>query len=219
MASDVVGAKEKPYVICSGCVTSRTGGGGKCSIILAGLRDNEIKEQQNCGFRTSLFASRLPGEPVLRQKTDTNTATGAKKVLSVSKEGKTAHHSTCLGSPQLKKKKKKLSPAASCATICMKKGPSKNIFLSFQAISLIPDELQGRGKRYGCGLAGGKGGILWQRLSVRVSMHANMSWSEYICITEKVCLMAAFLIIIISIWHSFLYLLCLGACAYAFGPG
>lgn len=41
------------------------------------------------------------------------------------------------------------------------KGPSKNIFLSFQAISLIPDELQGRGKHYGCGLAGGKEGILW----------------------------------------------------------
>lgn len=42
----------------------------------------------------------------------------------------------------------------------MKKGPSKNIFLSFQAISLIPDELQGRGKHYGCGLAGGEEGIL-----------------------------------------------------------
>lgn len=41
------------------------------------------------------------------------------------------------------------------------KGPSKNIFLSFQAISLIPDELQGRGKHYGCGLAGGGEGILW----------------------------------------------------------
>lgn len=27
VASDVVGAKEKPYVICSGCVTSRTWGG------------------------------------------------------------------------------------------------------------------------------------------------------------------------------------------------
>lgn len=189
MASDVVGAKEKPYVICSGCVTSRTGGWG--ASVPSGLRDNEIKEQQNCGCRMSPFASRLPGEPVLQEKTDTNTATGAKKILSVSKEGKTAHHSTCLGSLQLKRKKKKLSPAASCATICMKKGPSKNIFLSFQAISLIPDELQGRGKCYGCGLAGGKGGILWQRLSVRVSIHANMSWSEYICITEKVCLMAA----------------------------
>lgn len=99
-----------------------------------------------------------------------------------------------------KKEKKKLSPAASCATICMKKGPSKNIFLSFQAISLIPDELQGRGKCYGCGLAGGKGGILWQRLSVCVSMHVNMSWSEYICITEKVCLMAAFF------YYYYLYL-------------
>lgn len=52
-------------------------------------------------------------------------------------------------------------PAASCATICMKRGPSKNIFLSFQAISLIPDELQGRGKHYGCGLAGGGERILW----------------------------------------------------------
>lgn len=82
MASDVVGAKEKPYVICSGCVTSRTGGwGGKRSIILAGLRDNEIKEQQNCGCRMSPFASRLPGEPVLQKKTDANTATGAKKIL------------------------------------------------------------------------------------------------------------------------------------------
>ena len=53
-------------------------------------------------------------------------------------------------------------PAVSCATICMKKGPSKNIFLSFQAISLIPNELQGRGKHYGCGLAGGGEGILWE---------------------------------------------------------
>lgn len=80
----------------------------------------------------------------------------------MSKEGTTAHHSTCLGSLQLKKTKNKtVSPAASCATIRMKKGPSKNIFLSFQAISLIPDELQGRGKCYGRGLAGGKGGILW----------------------------------------------------------
>lgn len=130
---------------------------------------------------------------MLQGKTDTNTATGAKKTHSVSKEGTTAHRSTCLGSPQFKKIKKKLSPAASCATICMKKGPSKNIFLSFQAISLIPDELQGRGKCYGCGLAGGRGEILWQRLSVRVSMYANMSWPEYICITEKICLMAAFL--------------------------
>lgn len=41
----------------------------------------------------------------------------------------------------------------------MKKGPSKNIFLSFQAISLIPDERQGRGTCHGRGLAGGKGGI------------------------------------------------------------
>lgn len=39
------------------------------------------------------------------------------------------------------------------------KGPSKSIFLSFQAISLIPDELQGRGKHYGRGLAGGGEGI------------------------------------------------------------
>lgn len=90
----------------------------------------------------------------------------------------------------------------------MKKGPSKNIFLSFQAISLIPDELQGRGKRYGCGLAGGKGGILWQRLSVRVSMHANMSWSEYICITEKVRLMAASFFLLLLVFGIPFYTFC-----------
>lgn len=112
---------------------SRRGlGGGKCSIILAGLRDNEIKEQQNCGCRTSPFASRLPGEPVLQQKTDTNTATGAKKILSVSKEGKTAHHSTCLGSPQLKKKKKKTKSSCFLCHHMHEKGAIK------EHISFIP---------------------------------------------------------------------------------
>lgn len=78
----------------------------------------------------------------------------------------------------------------------MKKGPSKNIFLSFQAISLIPDELQGR--------------MLWmwvsrwQRRDLVVAIeHARFNVCEheleYICITEKICLMAAFFFI----GHSF----------------
>lgn len=100
---------------------------------------------------------------------------------------------------------KTAGPAASCATICMKKGPSKNIFLSFQAISLIPDELQGRGKCYRCGLAGGKGGILWKRLSVRVSMYVNQNWCEYICITEKICLMAAFFFLFGIPFNTFVF--------------
>lgn len=61
------------------------------------------------------------------------------------------------------------------------KEPSKNIFLSFQAISLIPDELQGRGKHYGCGLAGGREGILWL-VHQCACMCMNTSLSEYICI-------------------------------------
>lgn len=70
------------------------------------------------------------------------------------------------------------------------KRPSKNIFLSFQAISLIPDELQGRGKHYGCELAGGKEGICRQCMSVRVSVYESLS--EYIYITEKIYLITAF---------------------------
>lgn len=72
------------------------------------------------------------------------------------------------------------------------KGASKTIFLSFQAISLIPDELQGRGKHYGCGLAGGEEGILWvvhECACFSVCMCVNMSFSEYICIIAKPCLM------------------------------
>lgn len=84
------------------------------------------------------------------------------------------------------------------------KGPSKNIFLSFQAISLIPDELQGRGKHYGCGLAGGGEGILWV---VRVSMCVNISLSEYICIIVKPSLMTE------PFQFVFLFILCICVCA------
>lgn len=109
----------------------------------------------------------------------------------------TPHHSLCLGflqlNPWLLKKKEKKKPSCILCHHTHEMGPSKNIFLSFQAISLIPDELQGRGKHYGCGLAGGKEGILWvvhecARLNVR--MCVNRSLSEYICMTEKICLMA-----------------------------
>lgn len=55
------------------------------------------------------------------------------------------------------------------------KGPSKTIFLSFQAISLIPDELQGRGKHYGCGLAGGGEGIWFV-------LHECVSLFEYVIV-------------------------------------
>lgn len=84
------------------------------------------------------------------------------RTKTVRKQKTRLRHSLCLGFLQLNSFPwlQKEPPAVSCATICMKKGPSKNIFLSFQAISLIPDELQGRGKHYGCGLAGGEEGIL-----------------------------------------------------------
>lgn len=69
------------------------------------------------------------------------------------------------------------------------KGPSKNTFLSFQAISLIPDELQGRWKHYGCGLAGGGDGIFEGSACFCVCMWANTSLSEYISIIAKPCVM------------------------------
>lgn len=98
----------------------------------------------------------------------------------------------------------------------MKKAPSKNIFLSFQAISLIPDELQGRGKHYGCGLAGGKEGILWvvhECACLNACLCANMLLSEYICITEKICLMTAFfyfvfLFLLVYVWEHVHVCLC-----------
>lgn len=79
------------------------------------------------------------------------------------------------------------------------KGPSKNIFLSFQAISLIPDELQGRGKHCECGLAGGGEGILWV---VHECVCFTVSLSEYICIIVKPCLMTEPFLFCISVYSS-----------------
>lgn len=90
------------------------------------------------------------------------------KIIHLGRMGKqetTRCHSLYLCYQQLnpwiqeKRKKTKTSSCNLCRHM-QEKRPSKNIFLSFQAISLIPDELQGREKYYGCGLAGGKEGIL-----------------------------------------------------------
>lgn len=97
------------------------------------------------------------------------------------------------------------------------KGPSKNIFLSFQAISLIPDELQGRGKHYGCGLAGGGEGILWVvHECVCFTVCMCVSLSEYICIIVKPCLMTEPLFCI-SVYTS--ACLCEHVCACVFMCG
>lgn len=111
-------------------------------------------------------------------------------------------HLLCLGflqlKPWLEKKKKKNSSCILCHHM-HEKGPSNNIFLSFQAISLIPDELQGRGKHYGCGLAGGKEGILWLLnscvgLNVCLCEHGfiwiHLHYWEYLF---KGCLLSTFL--------------------------